>query len=253
MKGAEIDRAVERLRAYPADPGVGFDPGTLDGLPDPASRFLGRALPPGTPLAGLVEVTASGSIRLGSDWWPFRSTQVLRAGIGFVWRPVVRRGAMRVSGADALTDGVGSMDFRIFGLIPVARASGPDTDRSAAGRLAAETVAWLPQALAPQAGARWTHVDDARASVAVPTPAGPIGVTIEVDDDGRLRSTSMQRWSDRTTPPAEEPFGGHADDEFVTDDGVRIMGAGAVGWGWQTDDWPNGEFFRFRVESATFA
>lgn len=145
------------------------------------------------------------------------------------------------------------MDFRIFGLVPVARASGPDTDRSAAGRLAAETVAWLPQAVTPQAGARWTAVDDRRATVAVPTPAGPIDVTITVDDDGRLLSTAMQRWSDQTSPPSEQPFGGRADDEFVTDDGVRIMGAAAIGWGWETDDWPSGEFFRFRLESAAFA
>ena len=251
MKAADVDRAVDRLRVRRAH--APFDPDTLDDLPGPAHRFLSRALPPGIPLAETVELTAGGSIRLGSNWWPFRSTQVLRAGEGFVWRPAVRRGPMRVQGADVLVDGAGSMDFRLFGLIPVARSSGPDTDRSAAGRLAAETVAWLPQAVTPQAGARWTAVDDERATVAVPTPAGPLDVTVTVDVDGRLLSTSMQRWTDQTTPPSEQPFGGQADEEFVAGAGVRIMGSGSIGWGWGTAAWPDGEFFRFRLEAATFS
>jgi len=253
MNDADVGRAVERLRGSRVETCTRFDPTELDGLPDPARRFLVRALPPDTPLNERVGLTAHGSIRLGSTWWPFRSTQVLRAGAGFVWRPVVRRGPMRVTGADLLIDGAGTMDFRLFGLVPVARSSGPDTDRSAAGRLAAETVAWLPQAVTPRTGARWTAVDGERATVAVPTPAGPIDVTIKVDDDGRLLSTATQRWSDQTSPPSDQPFGGPADDEFVTEEGVRIMGAGAIGWGWETDAWPDGEFFRFRIESAIFS
>ena len=252
VNDAEFDRAVERLRAGRNEASGRFDASDLDVLPDPARRFLTRVLPPDTPLADEVELTAHGSIRLGSNWWPFRSTQVLLAGAGFVWRPVVHRGPMRVTGADTMVDGSGSMDFRLFGLVPVARSSGPDTDRSAAGRLAVETVAWLPQAVTPRRGVRWTAVDEERATVSVPTPAGSIDVTITVDDDGRLLSTATQRWGDRTSPPSAQPFGGPAGDEFVTDDGVRVMGAGSVGWGWETDAWPDGEFFRFRLDSVTF-
>lgn len=227
-----------------------FDPASSRGLPAPARRLLQRVLPAGTPLAGSVEIDAVGEIKLGSTWWPFRSTQVLRAGAGFVWRPVVRRGPLRVTGADAYEGGVGRMDFRLFGLLPVARAAGPDVDRSAAGRLAAETVAWLPEALAPQSGARWSPIDDRRATVELATPAGPVGVEVTVDDDGRLVSTRMQRWSDRTDPPSAQPFGGPLTDEHVTAEGVRIAGAGAIGWGWATPSWADGEFFRFRVTAT---
>ena len=55
------------------------------------------------------------------------------------------------------------MHFRLHGLIPVVHSSGPDIARSGAGRLAAETVAWLPQALVPQSGAQWTPIDQHRA------------------------------------------------------------------------------------------
>ncbi|MFA9565268.1 MAG: DUF6544 family protein [Acidimicrobiales bacterium] len=71
------------------------------------------------------------------------------------------------------------MEFRLHGLVPVAQASGPDVARSAAGRLAAETVAWVPQALTPQAGA----VDDEHAVV----KSDFAGETVDVEVGGRSR------------------------------------------------------------------
>lgn len=225
-----------------------FDPASLAGLPEPAARFLTRALPPGVPLDLQIELEATGSIELGDAWWPFRSTQLLSAGDGFTWKASVRRGPVFVSGADRYTDGTARMDFRLFGLIPVATASGPDTDRSAAGRLAAETVAWLPQAATPQAGARWTPVDDERAVVTLATPTEPVQVEVVIDGEGRLRSTRTERWRDDRSPPRAEPFGGPIASELTTEAGVRIAGAGSVGWGCGTAEWS--EFFRFRLRSA---
>lgn len=232
-----------------ADP-LRFDPDTVAGLPEPARRFLLHVLPAGVPLANRVELEATGTIRLGSAWWPFRSTQTLTAGEGLVWSARVRRGPMVVKGADSYRDGAGTMDFRLFGLVPVARASGPDVDRSAAGRLAAETLVWLPQAATPQAGATWSPVDEQRATVTLATPAGPIEVTPTVDDEGRVVAVAMRRWSDAATPPAERPFGGSITTEHVTAEGVRIAGEGGIGWGWGTDEWDEGEFFRFRITRA---
>lgn len=242
---------VDALRASPDDPTPApFDPESLAGLPDPAQRLLARSLPAGTPIDVVVELDAVGSIRLGSSWWTFRSTQVLRAGQGFVWQARARRGPIVVRGADRYVDGTGSMDFRLFGLLAVARASGADVDRSAAGRLAAETVVWLPQAITPQAGAAWTAVDRDRACVTLPTPSGPVDVEVVVDDTGRLLSTRTMRWRDSPPPPVSRPFGGPITAELTTGTGVRIAAAGAVGWGWETAEWPDGEFFRFRVEAV---
>jgi hypothetical protein len=139
------------------------------------------------------------------------------------------------------------MEFRLHGLIPVARAAGPDTMRSAAGRLAAETVAWLPQAVSPQAGAPWTGHDDHRAVVTVDTPIGPVDVEVTVDDEGRLETIDLQRWNASIDQPAEQPFGADLGDDFETTAGVRIAGSGAVGWGHGTSEWPEGEFFRYSI------
>ena len=145
----------------------GFDPVGLAELPAPAKRLLSRVLPEGTPLVTAVELEMTGSIKLGPRWMMFRSQQILRAGVGFVWRPVVGGRLVKFVGADLLGPDDSRMEFRFHGLIPVVRATGPDIARSAAGRLAAETVMWLPQALTPQAGATWAGVDDDRAVVSL--------------------------------------------------------------------------------------
>ena len=235
-----------------AEPPPGFDPATLADVPETARRWLARVLPAGTPLTSGVTVEMTGEIRLGR-WMRFGADQILRAGVGFVWRPVVGGRMLRFTGADLLGPDDARMEFRFHGLVPVVRASGPDVARSAAGRLAAETVAWVPQALTPQAGARWRGLDDQRAVVTLDAAGETVDVEVAVGGDGRLRSLGLQRWNDSADPPGSEPFGGTVTDEFVTSAGVRIAGAGSVGWDWGTPRWDDGEFFHYRITKATFS
>jgi hypothetical protein len=234
----------------PAPPA--FDPTTLDTLPPPAARWLRYAIADGAALADTVVVAMTGSIRVGSRWLPFRGDQILRAGVGFVWKPVVGGRALRITGADLLGPDQASMDFRLHGLVPIARASGPDTARSAAGRLAAETIAWLPQAATPQAGATWRAVDDEVAVVRLDTPGGPLEVSVGVDADGRLATIDLDRWNDSVDPPRTMPFGGDITGEHRTGDGVVVAGSGTVGWGHGTPDQVYDGFYRFELETVTF-
>lgn len=192
----------------------------------------------------------TGELKLGSRWLPFRADQILSASQGFVWRAVVGERLLRFSGADVMGPDGSTMEFRLYGLVPVVRDSGSDVARSAAGRLAAETVGWLPQALTPQSGARWRPIDDLRAVVTLESPHGPIDVEVEVDVDGRLRSVGLQRWNGATKPPRAQPFGGAFSSEFVTDDGVLLANDCTVGWGWNSDWWPSGVFFTGQLQSA---
>ncbi|MEL7206702.1 MAG: DUF6544 family protein [Actinomycetota bacterium] len=246
---AAVDRIRARLVAvdHPAPP---FDSGTIVDLPAPARRLLGAALPDWTPLHRSVALTMHGRIKLGPAWIRFTADQVLVAGVGFVWRPRVGGRLLGIRGADAFDADQALMDFRLHGRLTLVHEDGPDVARSAAGRLAAETVAWLPQALTPQAGARWTEVDDTAAAVALDTPEGVVDVEVGVHDDGRLRSIGLQRWNSDADPPEAEPFGGEVVQAHETDDGIRIAGKGTVGWGWGTPDEPDGAFFRYSVDEA---
>ena len=241
------------------DPGrepVRFVPAAVDDLPDPARRWLTRVITPGTSLPGGVILEMRGRIRLGPRWFPFTADQVLRAGVGFVWRPVVGGRIVRFEGVDVLAPSDARMEFRLHGRIPVVGETGAGLARSAAGRLAAETVCWLPAAFVPGSGVWadtvpvWRAVDDERAVVTVPTPVEPVDVELRVDPDGRLRSVGLSRWEQSADPPAYAPFGGELHDEFVDPDGRRLAGRGAVGWRWETPEWGQGEFFRFEIVVA---
>lgn len=230
-----------------------FDPDTLDGLPAPAQRLLAAALPDRTPLASVVILEMEGDIKLAGRWFPFTAQQILRAGIGFVWAPTVGGRFVRFTGADALGPDGARIEFRFHGRIPIVRGSGSDIERSAAGRLAAETVVWLPQALTPQAGARWEALDETTAAVTLDAAGTDIRVEIEVDDQGQILWLGLQRWKDSAKPPTYASFGGFVDGTYTDPTGVRIAGSGTVGWDWQSPQEAAGQFFRYRVTSADFA
>lgn len=232
---------------------VNFDPTTLADLPAPAQRLLGRALPSGTPLTSTVELSMSGEIQFGGRWIPFTADQILRAGEGFVWSPVAGGRLVRFIGADVLTTDDARMEFRLHGLIPVVRADGPDVRRSAQGRLAAETVAWLPQALTPQLGARWTPIDGERAIVTLDAAGAATDVEVAVDGDGGILRLGLDRWNGSVDPPRVEPFGGSVDSTFTASNGVQIAGRGDAGWGVGTANEAGGTFFRYRITAASFS
>jgi len=62
-----------------------------------------------------------------------------------IWSATVRMHAMPIGGFDRLVDDEGAMRWKLFGIIPIVTASGPDITRSAMGRVVAESV-WLPSA-----------------------------------------------------------------------------------------------------------
>lgn len=244
------EHAWTALAEQPSDAVGRFDPSTLTDLPEPAQRFLTAALPDGEPLATAVELEMEGRIKLGM-WLPFTAHQYLRSGTGLVWAAEVGGRLLRFVGADALVPDGARMQFRLHGRIPIVNASGPDIECSGAGRLAAETAAWLPHALTPQAGATWKPLDDDRATVILATPRGPIDVDITIDDHGHLTDIDLQRWHDSARPPRYEPFGATI---TSTSDigGIRIAGAGDVGWDRDSTTRDDAVFFRYRISTARF-
>lgn len=245
-------RAAWEELATPGPVVARFDPDDVADLPGPARRLLLAALEPGVALGRTVVLDMRGRIRLGR-WLPFRARQVLRVGSGLVWQARVGPGPVRITGADVLWRGRGGLDFRLWGLVPVASADGADVDRSAIGRLAAETVAWAPQGLTPALGATWREVDADRAIVTLPIEGDFVDVTVTVDAVGRLEELCLQRWGD---PDGSGESGLHAfGGEFTHHlgfDGVTVASGGRVGWHWEGPRRDAGTFFDFTVIDAHF-
>jgi hypothetical protein len=127
-------------------------------------------------------------------------------------------------------------------------ATGPDVDRSAAGRLAAESVfvptayqhaGWAPGPDADTALATW-HVDEHVETV-----------QLRVAADGALRELSMSRWGNPGGAAyGRYPFGVAVEDQ-ATFEGIRLPSAVRAFWEWGTDRQADGEFFRAHITSVT--
>ncbi|WP_053004670.1 DUF6544 family protein [Kocuria sp. SM24M-10] len=238
--------ALERTGS-PAPPAAA--PAALAGLPEPARRWLARAVPPGTPVWSMAELRMRGEIRLGGRWRAFSARQLLAPGVGFVWAARTRVLGLPVTGFDRYGADEGELRWRLLGVVPVLSATGPDITRSAAGRLAGEGVL-VPPACVRAAWSAGTVPGTAVMSWVL--DGTPEECLVRVDPEGRLVELRMQRWGDPDgTGSGRHPFGValSAEKSF---DGVRVPTALRAGWGWGTDRQAEGEFFRARIEDVRF-
>jgi hypothetical protein len=181
----------ERLSRGQPNPGR-FGPVMTAGLPEPACRWLTHAIVPGTPLARAVIVEMEGHIRLGR-WLPFWAVQLHAPPDGYVWAARARLGPLRISGFDRFADGTGEMRWRLLGHIPVVNATGPDLDRSAAGRVALDAMLVPTAFLSPLVS--WSDGPRPNSATAEWTVgARTLQTELRVGPDGELRSVVMPRW-----------------------------------------------------------
>ena len=223
-----------------------------DALPMAARRLIQRSVPANAAYATEVRLAMRGEIKL-NRWMPFSATQRLVGGEGFSWNARAGGSLVGFSGSDSYWDGQGKVDFRLWGLLPVARASGADVSRSAVGRLAAETVVWLPQVLRSTNRAAWDHLSDESCRVSLTVHGEEFPILLTVDSSGQLCEVEMERWGN---PGGGDysliPFGATFDG-WSQFGGVTIPSSGTVGWWWNTDRQADGEFFRFQIVDASFS
>lgn len=181
-----------------------FDPASVEELPGAARRYLLWAVAPGTPRARVMALEMHGTIRLSRDRppLPMTATQLLAPPTEFTWRARTHGGLMRIRGFDRYSAGAGEMRWRLFGVIPVMRASGPDVTRSAAGRLAMESVL-APWALLPGTGVHWEAAggpEHQQALFRMQVGGEMVSTTLTVADDGRPLRVSASRWKEDAGP-----------------------------------------------------
>ena len=227
-----------------------FQPDIISSLPEPAQRYLEHAIAHGTQLSPAVRLRMHGEIKL-RRWLPFTAEQVIVRDRGFIWSATVRMNGLPVRGFDRLVDGEGAMRWRLFGIIPVMTASGPDITRSAAGRVAGEAV-WLPSILCGD-NVSWTAPDSLHIHAKFTADGHKSELECEIDARGRIESVKLPRWGN---PGGGDfryvDFGGIAESE-ATFDGYTIPTRFRVGWYFGTDRFePEGEFFRCTIDDATF-
>jgi hypothetical protein len=219
-----------------------FDPAALVGLPEPARRWLGHAIAPGTPLSSSVELTMHGQIKLGR-WRSFTARQILTPPDGYIWAARTRLAGLPVTGYDRLASGGGEMRWRLMRLIPVLNESGPDVTRSAYGRLAGEIVL-IPTAFRHASLSRGEHAGTTVATWQFGDDTESAELLLE--PNGRLAEVRVNRWGN----PGGAPFGRYpfgvrfeAESRFG---GVTIPTVLRAAWG-------ESDFFRAEITGAVFS
>jgi hypothetical protein len=149
-----------------------------------AARNGGRI---GGPTA--VHMAQSAEMRLQPDqpFFPIEATQLSGTREpGFVWHAA---GTMAVfvplQVVDSYVAGMGWLEARIAGSIPVASARGPDIDKGEAMRFLGE-LAWNPDAMINAKGLTWRQVDDVTVEVSMQTQGGTARVSLLFDAAGDI-------------------------------------------------------------------
>lgn len=229
-----------------------FSEEMIAGLPAPVQRYFLHAIAPGTPLAHANQLKMQGRFRLGPDksWLSMRCQQLITSQ-GFVWKAIIGGRLLQLDGADYyMINGLGAVQFGLWGLIPIINVHDRNTLRSSIGRLAQEFV-WLPSALLPQQGVKWQAVSDSIIQASLKIHDETVTLTLVIDTDGKVLQISSHRWGNHTKNGkwGYIPFGGkcHADQTFG---GFTIPSQVNVGWWFGTDSYF--DFFKCTIKQATF-
>jgi hypothetical protein len=227
-----------------------FDPQDFARLPASVQRYLGHAIAPGTPLASAVRLRMHGQIRLGK-WRHFKAEQVIVASGAMIWRARVRLPGLSIRGFDRYVDGKGVMQWRLFGIIPFIGVTGRDVTRSAAGRLAAESV-WLPSMLC-EPRVTWTANEGgvAHANFTVGREAVDVALAL---DHGCLQFVALSRWGNPDGGAFRPVDFGAMVEQEATFGGYTIPARVRAGWYFGTERFESeGEFLRVTIDDARYA
>ena len=253
----QMDRRSERqawreLIKLARQDGTTIDWNALDGLPEPAQRFLRYSLPLDAELHRVVEIEMEGELGLGSkarpNYKPMRASQVLAPPYGLVWK--LRYGVL--AGSDAALPQTSWTRFWLFGFIPLVRAGGhSDHHRSAFGRVVAEGAFWAPASLLPSERVHWAALGENTARATVTFGEFEQAVDVTVAESGQPTEVVIQRWSNENAERKFrlQPFGGYLSD-FKDFDGCQLPTRVEGGNHFGTDEYF--PFYRVVIKSVSY-
>jgi hypothetical protein len=155
------------------------------GLPDVVEKYLRRALPQSS-VPSSVRIEHEGEFLLNTSWRPFQSTEVFSVEPrGFLWDARIRAVPfLDVLVRDSAIAGTGSMHASVAGVFPVTSQRGEaPLNVGALQRYLAEAP-WLPAALLPRFGVRWSEIDNRTARAALTETDTTVSLDFTFDGSG---------------------------------------------------------------------
>ncbi|MBC8376083.1 MAG: hypothetical protein H8E26_08545 [FCB group bacterium] len=169
----------------------------IQNLPQPIQRFLDYSGVVGTPRITMVSLEQTGRFMTAPDrpWVPFTATQIYNIEkASFKWKVHMKMAPlMIVKGVDRLEEGRGSMRIKLFGLIPLVSADGPEIDQGAMTRYLSETI-WFPQAFLDD-HIHWEAIDSLSAKAIFTIQDKSVEGIFHFDDEGKVTLFECERYA----------------------------------------------------------
>jgi hypothetical protein len=165
----DTEGLILQLRSESSDAEAPYSIDMLAGLPAPVVRYFRTTLTPGQPMVRTARLRQSGEFRTRLDddsWSRFDALQYATASPpGFVWDARIRMAPLLdIRVRDVYRQGAGGMLGSLGSIFTVLDTeTSPELSSGALQRFLAESV-WLPTALLPGRGVRWTALDDSSAT-----------------------------------------------------------------------------------------
>ncbi len=188
FRGKMIGLAA-RLRAAPAVKGMSA------GLPEVVADYARRAgAEPGKPYR-TASFTQSGQMRpkKGAEFVPMTAWEIVALGApGLVWDGRIAGGGIRqFRVVEALVDGKGVLEARLFGSIRVVRQEGASTTLSEAFRYLAE-LPWMPDAILGNTAIQWAEAGPRAVDASLAIDGGRATVRFTFDAAGDITGVTAK-------------------------------------------------------------
>ena len=168
-------------------------------LPEIVKTWLNNSNALNQPFPEKLFLRQSGKMRTSPDgkWMPFKSRQWINPNEpAFIWKAEVNMlPGFHLSGMDSYLSGRGNMNIRLMSVIPIADASGPETDQGSLLRWLAELV-WYPQAALHRSIA-WEEVDSTSAIAKMSFGNKEVEGLFSFDHSGDLKSFNAGRYFEK--------------------------------------------------------
>jgi hypothetical protein len=211
---------------------------------DPPAVIRDFAIRNGARIGGprVMKIVQAAEMRLAPDqpFFALAASQLSGTRVpGFVWQATGTMAAVvPLQVLDSYVDGIGLLDVRVAGSIPVTRSSDGETAKGEAMRFLAE-LPWNPEAILNSEGLTWGELEGGSVEVSMDTAGGVALVTlhIEAGDIVAIEAADRPRADD-----APARWIGRFSD-YVQDGVYRFPRRGEIAW-----DLPGGEFVYWRGE-----
>ncbi len=167
-------------------------------LPEPVKKYLDLVLPKDPRQIKEVELTHNGFFKssLKSDWVKIKGKQYFKTETPeFEWTGETSM----FKASDRYMDGKGRLRVKLFGLIPIVNARGPEVDQAELLRWLGESV-WFPTNLIPGDQLSWSPINSSSAKLNYSHKDQKLWYIINFDEKGYIVRLETERYLEKGKP-----------------------------------------------------